>query len=105
MSEELRLFFNDEGKAQVSNEDYTIYCADEKTFEKVKEAVEKKKPKFVECPKGFQGMRDTRYYCPNCHLLTRQHEKFCHNCGQAVKYPKEVYNKAKNQITLDWSNT
>lgn len=60
-------------------------------------------PTFVDCPKGFQGMRDTRYYCPTCKKLTRQREEYCHNCGQRVKYPKEVYNKENNRYVLDWS--
>lgn len=68
-------------------------------------AIEKQISKFVLCPKGFQGVRDTRYYCPSCNSLTRQHEAFCHKCGQAVKYPKEVYVKAENKIVLDWSDT
>lgn len=67
------------------------------------EAIEKQIPKFVRCPKGFQGARDTRYYCPACNSLTRQHETICHKCGQAVKYPKEVYVKEENKIILDWS--
>lgn len=67
------------------------------------DALEKQIPKFVKCPKGFQGVRDTRYYCPSCNSLTRQREDFCHKCGQAVKYPKEIYVKAENKIILDWS--
>lgn len=70
-----------------------------------KSAIEKQMPKFVLVSKGFQGVRDTRYYCPFCNSLTRQHEKCCHKCGQAVKYPKEVYDKEKNKIVLDWSDT
>lgn len=66
-------------------------------------AIEKQIPKFVQCPKGFQGVRDTRYYWPSCNSLTRQHEAICHKCGQTVKYPKEVYLKEKNKIILDWS--
>lgn len=66
-------------------------------------ALEKQIPKFVLCPKGFQGVRDTRYHCPSCKSLTRQREAICHKCGQAVKYPKEVYLKKENKIILDWS--
>lgn len=67
------------------------------------EALEKQIPKFVRCPKGWQGIRNTRYYCPSCNSLTRQHEAICHKCGQAVKYPKDVYCKETNRIILDWS--
>ncbi len=67
------------------------------------EALEKQIEKFVDCPKGFRGVRDTRYYCPTCKALTRQREAFCHKCGQSVKYPKEVYDKENNRIVLDWS--
>lgn len=74
-------------------------------YNNIVNAIEKQIPKFVLCPKGFQGIRDTRYYCPACNSLTRQHEAFCHKCGQAVKYPKEVYNKTENKIVLDWSDT
>lgn len=66
-------------------------------------ALEKQIPNFVLCPKGWQGVRDTRYHCPACNSLTRRQEKICHICGQAVKYPKEVYNKTENKIVLDWS--
>lgn len=44
-SKSLTLVFGKDGKAHILNEEYTIYCADEETFEKVKEAVEKQIPK------------------------------------------------------------
>lgn len=65
-------------------------------------AIRKMTPRFVLCPKGWQGVRQTRYYCPACKKPTRDHEKFCHNCGQAVKYPKVVVSKAENKLILDW---
>ena len=68
-------------------------------------ALEKQIPKFVKCPKGFQGIRDTRFYCPACNALTRQREDFCHKCGQAVKYPKEVIDREQHKIYLNWSDT
>lgn len=83
---------------------HPIQCGCFEDKEKVKVALEKQIPKFVECPKGFQGVRDTRFYCPNCNSLTRQKEQYCHKCGQAVKYPKEVYIKAENRITLEWGD-
>lgn len=65
------------------------------------QALEKQTPIFVTCPKGWQGVRDTRYYCPTCGKPTRRYEPYCHNCGQAVKYPKEKV--VDNRIELDWS--
>lgn len=74
-------------------------------MELVCEALENQIPKFVKCPKGFQGIRDTRFYCPACNALTRQREDFCHKCGQAVKYPKEVIDREQHKIYLNWSDT
>lgn len=74
-------------------------------LETAKFALHRMIPQFVLCPKGFQGVRQTRFYCPACKELTRQHEKFCHKCGQAVKYPKAGYSKAENKIVLDWRET
>lgn len=71
-------------------------------LEMAKYALHRMIPQFVLCPKGWQGVRQTRYYCPSCKKLTRDHEKFCHNCGQAVKYPKVVVSKAENKLILDW---
>lgn len=67
----------------------------------IKELVDKATPKFVNCPKGFQGMRYTRYICPNCNKQVRNDEKYCHKCGQHIKFPKV---KVKdNRCYLDWS--
>lgn len=62
-------------------------------------------PRFVLVPKGFEGISRTRYHCPSCKAMTRDHEKFCHKCGQAVKYPKVVVSKAENKLVLDWSDS
>ena len=62
-------------------------------------------PQFVLCPKGWEGVRKTRYYCPSCKKPTRDHEKFCHNCGQAVKYPRLARSKVDNTLCFDWSDT
>jgi hypothetical protein len=59
-------------------------------------------PQFVLCPKGWQGVKKTRYYCPSCKGMTREHEKFCHKCGQAVKYPKLA--RSDNKLVLDWGD-
>lgn len=66
---------------------------------------DKATPRFVSCPKGYQGVRYTRYYCPNCKKAMRRYDKFCYYCGQAVKYPKEVYDKPNNKWVLEWSDT
>lgn len=68
----------------------------------LQELVDKAKPKFVLCPKGFQGMRYTRYYCPNCKKSVRNDDECCHKCGQNIKFPKiKVTN---NKAYLDWSD-
>lgn len=82
---------------------YQLTSDDFVWLEKSKEALEKQIPKFVLCPKGFRGMRDTRFHCPDCKSLTRQREEFCHVCGQHVKYPKEVYDKENNKWIFYWN--
>lgn len=67
-------------------------------------ALEKQIPRFVLVPKGFEGISRTRYHCPSCRAMTRDHEKFCHKCGQAVKYPKLAHSKTENKLFLDWSD-
>lgn len=89
MANEIKIAFDEDGKARVLNEDYTIYCADKETFEKVKEAVEKQMPKKpVEKTLEYDG-----YYglCPCCNIIVSESNSFrrCRNCGQA----------------LDWSDT
>jgi hypothetical protein len=73
--------------------------------EKFATAIRKMTPQFVLVPKGFEGISRTRYHCPSCKAMTRDHEKFCHKCGQAVKYPKVVVSKAENKLVLDWSDS
>ena len=60
-------------------------------------------PRFVLIPNGWEGVRKTRYYCPACKKLTRNHEKYCHSCGQAVKYPKLAHSTTEHKLFLDWS--
>lgn len=84
---------------EVEEEGHCSYIEDE--MQVAFDALEKQILKFVECPKGYQGVRDTRYYCPNCGMLTRRYESHCHNCGQAVKYPKTKC--IDNKMVLDWS--
>lgn len=103
MNDEILLTFNEEGKAELYEPYKTVYFDTEADFLFVQEAIGKQTAKFVNCQKGFQGMRDTRYYCPTCKNLTRQREEYCHNCGQKVKYPKEVFDRENNRFVLDWS--
>ncbi|MBU5626499.1 hypothetical protein KQI82_06145 [Oscillibacter sp. MSJ-2] len=59
-------------------------------------------PKMVTCPKGWQGIRDTRFYCPGCKKAVRKGEAYCHKCGQALMFPVERYDKENNRIWLDF---
>lgn len=69
----------------------------------LKELVDKAAPKFIKCPKGWNGNRYTRYYCPSCNKAVElANFSFCKRCGQALKYPKKkLYD---NKIVLDWSD-
>ncbi|MBQ7296442.1 MAG: hypothetical protein IJW86_09670 [Clostridia bacterium] len=95
----LTLVFGKDGKARVLNEDYAIYCADEETFEKVKEAVEKQIPKKAteeETNRGIDisGEYDIDFHlcCPVCGTVVGTYEagvneyfeNYCSNCGQAI---------------------
>nr|DAU73710.1 MAG TPA: Thaumarchaeal output domain 1 [Bacteriophage sp.] len=61
-------------------------------------------PKMVTCPKGWKGVRDTRFYCPGCKKAVKKGEAYCHKCGQALIFPAERYNKENNRIWLDFSD-
>lgn len=61
-------------------------------------------PKTVTCPKGWKGIRDTRFYCPGCKKAVRKGEAYCHKCGQALIFPVERYDKENNRIWLDFSD-
>ena len=98
-SKSLTLVFGKDGKARLLNEDYVIYCADKETFEKVKEAVEKQKPKKVDV-QTEDDREFIDYVCPYCKTTLQQKmkiakrttihkSKHCDECGQA----------------LDWSDT
>lgn len=61
-------------------------------------------PKMVTCPKGWQGVRDTRFYCPGCKKAVKKGEAYCHKCGQALIFPVQRYDKENNRIWLDFSD-
>lgn len=69
----------------------------------LRELVEKATPKFISCPKGFQGMRGTRFKCPSCNKMLEFREyTYCKHCGQALKYPK--LKNIDNKLVYDWSD-
>lgn len=61
-------------------------------------------PKMVTCPKGWQGVRNTRFYCPSCKKAVKKGEAYCHKCGQALIFPVQRYDKENNEIWLDFSD-
>ena len=61
-------------------------------------------PKMVTCPKEWQGVRDTRFYCPGCKKAVKKGESYCHKCGQALIFPAQRYDKENNRIWLDFSD-
>lgn len=61
-------------------------------------------PKMATCPKGWQGVRDTRFYCPGCKKAVKKGEAYCHKCGQALMFPVQRYDKENNRIWLDFSD-
>lgn len=60
--------------------------------------------KMVTCPKGWKGVRGTRFYCPGCKKAVKKGEAYCHKCGQALIFPVQRYDKENNRIWLDFSN-
>ena len=87
----LTLAFGKDGKARVLNEEYTIYCADEETFEKVKSAVEKQMPKKVEFLDNGEEL-----ICPCCgfdlmgSITDLDHDPpYCFECGQKLSWERD----------------
>ena len=83
--DDIKLVFDEDGKAHILNEEYCIYCANAETVEKVKQAVDKQKPKKVNFDKKNQGK------CPRCKESANilHGDKYCINCGQALDWRKE----------------
>lgn len=61
-------------------------------------------PKMVTCPKGWRGVKNTRFYCPGCKKAVKKGEAYCHKCGQAIMFPAQRYDKENNRIWLDFSD-
>ena len=61
-------------------------------------------PKMVTCPKGWKGVRGTRFYCPGCKKAVKKGEAYCHKCGQAIVFPIQRYDKENNRIWFDFSD-
>ena len=61
-------------------------------------------PKMVTCPKGWKGVRYTRFHCPRCKKVLKKGEAYCHKCGQALIFPAARYDKENNRIWLDFSD-
>lgn len=61
-------------------------------------------PKMVTCPKGWKGVRYTRFHCPGCKKVVKKGEAYCHKCGQALVFPIQRYDKENNRIWLDFSD-
>lgn len=61
-------------------------------------------PKMVTCPKGWKGVRYTRFHCPGCKKVVKKGEAYCHKCGQALVFPIQRYDKENNRIWLDLSD-
>lgn len=86
MRKKLTLAFDNEGKAFALNKDYVIYCENEETFEKVKEAVEKQKKKEVNRKRFSINTDLTHGDCPSCGNHVNNTALYCGNCGQALDW-------------------
>lgn len=79
---------------------WVISPTDVEVLEKAKMALGYREPKYVDCPKGWQGHSGTRFYCPSCGKAVVKYNSYCHVCGQAVKYPLQKLDKENNKIVL-----
>ena len=114
MNEDIKIAFGEDGKAYMLNDEYCIYCANEKVFNKVKEAVEKqikKKPKYQKNYNGtiFNFKQKESYSCPDCGkvLYVQNHiERSDDGCKEINRYPQgEKSNHCKNcGQAIDWSD-
>ena len=88
MNEDIKIAFDEDGKAHMLNDEYCIYCANEKTFNMVKEAVDKQKKK-----KTIHLDSVPHYRCPSCNNAVKIYEesptypiRYCTWCGQALDW-------------------
>ena len=94
MSDEIKIAFGEDGKARMLNDEYCIYCADERTFNNVKSATSRilqaKKP--VEKDIGFG---DKALSCPTCGKPVTNYWSpgtqpvHCQFCGQLLDWVKD----------------
>ena len=56
-------------------------------------------PKMVTCPKGWKGVRDTRFYCPGCKKAVKKGEAYCHKCGLSYSLPSDT---TRRTIEFGW---
>lgn len=86
----LTIVFDEKGEAHAFDESLCIYCADEETLEKVKEAVDK------QCAKQpydkVEGFGDRVMACPTCQKPVTNYWSpgtkpiHCQFCGQKLKW-------------------
>lgn len=79
----ITFYFDEDGTANVFNEDYVIYCANEETLEMVKEAVKKQTPK--------KPNNCDRMVCPVCNSKANYgipYTDYCCHCGQRIDWSK-----------------
>ena len=80
---DIKLYFDEDGTANVLNEDYVIYCANEETLEMVIEAVDKQKAK--------KPNNSDRMVCPVCNSKANYgipYTDYCCHCGQKIDWSK-----------------
>ena len=104
----IKIAFGEDGTAHMLNDEYCIYCADEKTVNKVKEAVDKQKPlkvngntiskvKAVDIEAG-QVYTYSVVRCPVCNapMTLHKEKKYCEKCGQALDWSDCNWQNVKN---------
>ena len=65
------------------------------------ESLKKTIKKYMPCPKGWKGYRNTRFFCPSCNKILKMDEKICNNCGQHLNKPRLVNIDNKIELMYD----
>ncbi|MGN1117142.1 MAG: hypothetical protein ACI4RU_00880 [Acutalibacteraceae bacterium] len=83
----ITLYFDENGTANVLNEDYVIYCANEETLEMVKEALKKQIPKepLNPCDRYYGAEKGGTCPCCGAHTNSATYN-YCRKCGQALDW-------------------